>query len=38
MNMNNIKRTKSPKMEAIELTRLLTRLPMEPQYLQTPKI
>ena len=35
--MNNINRTNSPKMEAIELTRLLTRLPMDPQYLKTPK-
>ena len=24
-------------MDAIELTRLLTRLPMDPQYLKTPK-
>ena len=35
--MNNINRTNSPKMEAIELTRLLTRLPMDPQYLKSPK-
>ena len=35
--MNNINRTNSPKIDAIELTRLLTRLPMDPQYLKTPK-
>ena len=35
--MNNINRINSPKMDAIELTRLLTRLPMDPQYLKTPK-
>ena len=35
--MNNINRTNSPNMDAIELTRLLTRLPMDPQYLKTPK-